>query len=309
MSNKGEPSRKFVQTFILAPQPNGWYVLNDIFRYIAEEDDETADEAVEANEPIEVHEDTATVTELEAAPVKEFHPEPVDIDQLDKKLEVDADEDEPEQVNGHAEETASVDDASEAPEAEKEPETAKAVAEDVAQPETAKAPAPAPAPVEQKPASKPAGPTKPALPKTWAQLASANAASSAAARAGSNQAAAQPKAAVAPVPAPAPAATTAAVAATSSPQRQPSPDSNKEGSNGGWQSVGNDHSRTKSKSHATPFLTDNGTVRAYVKNVFQSVTNEALEAELAKYGKLSYFDVSRQKVNRVPFQSLLLLTW
>lgn len=37
MSNKGEPWRKFVQTFFLAEQPNGYFVLNDIFRFLKEE--------------------------------------------------------------------------------------------------------------------------------------------------------------------------------------------------------------------------------------------------------------------------------
>ncbi|KAJ2989575.1 hypothetical protein NUW54_g8741 [Trametes sanguinea] len=37
MSNKGEAWRKFVQTFFLAEQPNGYFVLNDIFRFLKEE--------------------------------------------------------------------------------------------------------------------------------------------------------------------------------------------------------------------------------------------------------------------------------
>src|SRR5882762_5281310 len=37
MSNHGDPWRKFVQTFFLAEQPNGYFVLNDIFRFLKEE--------------------------------------------------------------------------------------------------------------------------------------------------------------------------------------------------------------------------------------------------------------------------------
>ncbi|KAG8966984.1 hypothetical protein FRC03_010939 [Tulasnella sp. 419] len=37
MSNRGEPWRKFVQTFFLAEQPNGYFVLNDVFRFLKEE--------------------------------------------------------------------------------------------------------------------------------------------------------------------------------------------------------------------------------------------------------------------------------
>ena len=37
MSNKGDDWRKFVQTFFLAEQHNGYFVLNDIFRFLKEE--------------------------------------------------------------------------------------------------------------------------------------------------------------------------------------------------------------------------------------------------------------------------------
>ena len=39
MSNANGPWRKFAQTFFLAEQPNGYFVLNDICRYIKEEGD------------------------------------------------------------------------------------------------------------------------------------------------------------------------------------------------------------------------------------------------------------------------------
>ncbi|OZJ05829.1 hypothetical protein BZG36_00940 [Bifiguratus adelaidae] len=45
MSNKGGPSHKFAQTFFLAEQPNGYYVLNDIFRFLKEEVDADYDSA------------------------------------------------------------------------------------------------------------------------------------------------------------------------------------------------------------------------------------------------------------------------
>ena len=53
LSNKAGPWRKFAQTFFLAEQPNGYFVLNDIFRFIKEESDdddgEPEDEAAAAN--------------------------------------------------------------------------------------------------------------------------------------------------------------------------------------------------------------------------------------------------------------------
>ncbi|PWN49177.1 hypothetical protein IE53DRAFT_160190 [Violaceomyces palustris] len=52
MSNKGGPWRKFAQTFFLAEQPNGYYVLNDIFRYL-KEDDEIEEEAEAVDQAIQ----------------------------------------------------------------------------------------------------------------------------------------------------------------------------------------------------------------------------------------------------------------
>ncbi|KIJ38973.1 hypothetical protein M422DRAFT_33023 [Sphaerobolus stellatus SS14] len=61
MSNRGEPWRKFAQTFFLAEQPNGYFVLNDIFRFLKEESVDTEeDEAEQAETP----EATATTTEI-----------------------------------------------------------------------------------------------------------------------------------------------------------------------------------------------------------------------------------------------------
>ncbi len=39
LSNNGAGWRKFAQTFFLAEQPNGYYVLNDIFRYLKDDDE------------------------------------------------------------------------------------------------------------------------------------------------------------------------------------------------------------------------------------------------------------------------------
>ncbi|KAI6040955.1 hypothetical protein EDC04DRAFT_2673611 [Pisolithus marmoratus] len=47
MSNHGDPWKKFVQTFFLAEQPNGYFVLNDIFRFLKEES--TEDDASETD--------------------------------------------------------------------------------------------------------------------------------------------------------------------------------------------------------------------------------------------------------------------
>ncbi|KAK2461279.1 hypothetical protein APHAL10511_006806 [Amanita phalloides] len=62
MSNHAESWRKFVQTFFLAEQPNGYFVLNDIFRFLKEE-------TVEIDEPGEdVEAETASSPAPEHAP-------------------------------------------------------------------------------------------------------------------------------------------------------------------------------------------------------------------------------------------------
>ena len=51
MSNRGGPWKKFVQTFFLAEQPNGYFVLNDTFRFLKEENVE-GDEGEEEIPPL-----------------------------------------------------------------------------------------------------------------------------------------------------------------------------------------------------------------------------------------------------------------
>lgn len=53
MSNQGTEARKFAQTFFLAEQPNGYYVLNDIFRFLREDIDWETDVAEEEAPTVE----------------------------------------------------------------------------------------------------------------------------------------------------------------------------------------------------------------------------------------------------------------
>lgn len=50
MSNKSKPHKKFVQTFVLAVQTNGYFVLNDIFRYLVDEEEAAGGEVGNAEE-------------------------------------------------------------------------------------------------------------------------------------------------------------------------------------------------------------------------------------------------------------------
>ena len=84
MSNKGEPWRKFVQTFFLAEQPNGYFVLNDIFRFLKEEtleEDQASDvdAAAPSQPPAQASPVPPPPVALSPAPSapSEHHPEPV----------------------------------------------------------------------------------------------------------------------------------------------------------------------------------------------------------------------------------------
>ncbi|KAJ6000076.1 hypothetical protein N7481_000485 [Penicillium waksmanii] len=276
ISNKSEPSRKFIQTFVLAQQPNGYYVLNDIFRYLVEEEDEIVEEAeatpaVEAPkvaEPAPVVEE-AQVTD-EAAATK-----------VDEKLE--------EETNGEAEKPVEV--VPEINGTATEEVSAPAVQEAVEEEPLAPEPTPAPVPAKEAPVEKkePVAAT-PAVPKSWASIAKANAAAAAASAApaaaatpaAATPAAAAPKAAApaASVPQPASAAAPAAEARTQ--EAAPTDGS-------GWQTAGSDHKKTQSRAG------EQQTTLGYIKNVTDKVDANALKQTLSRFGKLNYFDVSRQK--------------
>ncbi|KAH9823238.1 hypothetical protein DFH28DRAFT_1078288 [Melampsora americana] len=70
MSNGAGPWRKFAQTFFLAEQPNGFFVLNDIFRYIKEEvdDDEPEAEPVTVTEDVPSSEHSLIISNTDALP-------------------------------------------------------------------------------------------------------------------------------------------------------------------------------------------------------------------------------------------------
>jgi len=90
--NKEEQAIKFAQTFFLAVQEGGYYVLNDIFRHLKDEVNEDYDEAMQQveeekeevkNEPVKVEEPPKKTEKVEvketkpAPPVEEPKPAPV----------------------------------------------------------------------------------------------------------------------------------------------------------------------------------------------------------------------------------------
>jgi hypothetical protein len=79
MSNRGGPSQKFVQTFFLAEQPKGFYVLNDIFRYLKDDSDieaEVVEEEQQQQEPEVVNPPPVNEPEIAICPPAPVIPEP-----------------------------------------------------------------------------------------------------------------------------------------------------------------------------------------------------------------------------------------
>ncbi|KAK5715648.1 hypothetical protein LTR15_010294 [Elasticomyces elasticus] len=205
ISNKGNPHKKFTQTFVLAAQTNGYFVLNDIFRYLVEEEDE--EQPAEADASVPAAEEVQQTPAAETAapePEKESEKEPLtngdhvlstepDVEAVDKELQekvVEAEEAPAALTNGdaaaeepesnHVEEKAE-DAAAPAtttedsqPEVPTVSEPEPAAKEEVAEPEKPKDPSPSPAVTPAAPKAapqQPAAPPKPSAPKTWASLA------------------------------------------------------------------------------------------------------------------------------------------
>jgi hypothetical protein len=304
ISNRSQPHRRFTQTFVLAAQTNGFFVLNDIFRFLRDEEElegeELKDESVaEAGVEEPAAEDAATED------VPEVVNDEKTVEEVDHKLEeIQQEESEaaaaPAAVNGTTAAEAPITEAEDAPVAAVAvPEPSKAAAEPAIKtaekPEKPKEPAPTPsAPAK----ATPAAPPKPAVPKTWATLVAANNKSAAAAAAAAAAAtpAAQPTATPAKPTAAAPSATPATgltTPAAAAPARQGSP-ANSQGE--GWQTAGADNNKRQSRAQPQASAPESQGNRAYIKNVYESVDGDALKKALSKYGELAYFDISRQKV-------------
>ena len=299
ISNKAEPPRKFVQTFVLAEQPNGYYVLNDIFRYLADEDEEVVEEApaaeaaaapepeapVEAVKEPEATEPAAPEAEPEVEKPAAVEPEV----EPEVNGEADAEEDTP-QTNGAStqEQAAAPAPAIPSPAA---PAAAESKPEEPKQEEPAQAAAPAAAPTKAAPpapAKETSAPAK-AAPMTWASIARktdstapvATPAPAAAPAVPATQPKAQPPAQAATPPAASTETTTAQASSND---------------NAGWQTAGAEHSKKQSRPQSVSATGDDHVVSAFVKNVNEKVDASLLKQNLARFGKLKYFDVNRQKV-------------
>nr|KAK5448492.1 hypothetical protein LTR18_001580 [Exophiala xenobiotica] len=287
MSNKSEPHHKFVQTFILAEQPNGYFVLNDIFRYLSNDEDEIVeDEQQQPERPAEEPPTPAAgipdaQTSQEETVVTEAAAE-----EVDEKLEEVEQEPAPAtetEVNG-----ALVPNAAE--EAAEKPESEETAAESL---ESEKASTPAPEEPSAGEATQPETTAETATPstaeappakKTWASMLGGGSKSPAIPALPATTPATQPKAPRTSQPAQtskAPAESTPAANTTAS---TPTSQSN------GWQTA-DGGKKGKPQNKATP----EGTVLAYIKNVNDKVDARILREVLESHGELKYFDVSRPR--------------
>ncbi|KAF7556344.1 hypothetical protein G7046_g6335 [Stylonectria norvegica] len=311
-SNKAGEPKKFVQTFVLAQQPSGYFVLNDILRYIDEEsDDESAETAaeetieepeaaVEAAAPVEP--EVSEATESVADEVAELDPEVVD----QKLEEVSTTKDAT--VNGSTTESSvedikTPDTKSEVTVADPESAVQELAEEDAKITEKPKDPTPtpvtkpaAPAPPPAAEPVAPAAPAAPPKPMTWASRIAAAAGPKPVvplAKTTTPPAQAQSRApapavaaaAAAPTSAPAAAAPTAAAATKEAPAKEAA----------GWQTAGADSKRqNRPQSISGPITEKEGTL-GYVKYVTEKVQEADLRDALVAHGELTYFDINRQK--------------
>ncbi|KAI1412936.1 hypothetical protein F5Y13DRAFT_162116 [Hypoxylon sp. FL1857] len=311
-SNKAGDPKKFVQTFVLAQQPSGYFVLNDILRYINEEGDEEPAEAAQEEQP-EPETQTATVTkeEIEAQPTEPVEkPAAFDAGVVDDKLkeEVSATPKDAASANGDAAAETAAGETVPAPEAAKKPEaeavpdpdvTAQEIAEeDTKEPEKPADPTPTPIQTRQPPPAAAAPPTapapaQPAKPMTWA--------SRAAAAAGPKPVVPLPAKPATPtaVPQSRPAAPAQPAAAQASAPAQGSeaatPGTPAKETSAEWQTAGGDSKRqNRPQSISVPQGEKDGTM-GYVKYVTDKVKHDDLKAALQQHGELVYFDINRQK--------------
>lgn len=296
-----------MQTFVLAQQPTGYFVLNDIFRYINEEGDEEVVEAAPVEDAAGPLDQDVEMPKAQAS-TEEPAPEALIAEVVDKKLEtVEAEAAPTPSTNGTSEEVVEAEaPVAESKEEESTPEAAeKAVEEEIKEPEKPKEPVPSPV-VTRTPsaaakpaAAKPAEPLKqaaPAKPKSWASLVGS-----------STPKPAVPASVTAPKTATPPAQARAAPPAKAAPVQAQTTEStvsaaekDKENTPGaGWQTAGDNAKRqNRPQSISQAPLEKEGTM-AYIRNVTEKLGPDELRSALESFGTLIYFDINRGKVRTI----------
>ena len=331
ISNNSAPHRKFVQTFVLAGQTNGYFVLNDIFRYIADEEEmedenlqpeqvrpqdrkgfkepppTAAGEAKQAtltssNDPDAVEQDASKVDEQLTNVIKDGHKQqeqnavkPSAAESAEKSNDaVPASEGNLTSSSNNKSTIADpVPDVNQPRESGQADSRKEADIEKINVSETKLS-------VEATPNS--TDPSKPAAPKTWATLAAAaNRVATPAVSVPASTPVAQPQARAgsnANPPSTSNAPSNNGISATDT-----AATNNASNPSSGWHTAGAEHNKRQSRaipqqqSSSQQGNTDALMTRAYIKNVYESVDADELKATLSKYGELAYFDVNRMKVS------------
>lgn len=288
ISNKSEPHNKFVQTFVLAEQPGGYFVLNDIFRYLNNDDNEIVDDTVEPE--FSTEEMTAEPT-AEEEDTMETATSDVAVEAIDAKLE------ESELNEQEAEESATPDAETREDQFSTSAETVETSKDLLEQPSAdilaeEKPAEPEPTPSQSPPRAATPTPAVEAPPakKTWANMVGTKAPTLPAMPAPPPAVPSQPRAYRSSQPA-APAKLPTESGATPIPS--PAPASTSPTESNGWQNVDNTKKQSKPQSKAA---SDQITL-AYIKNVNEKVDARILREVLERYGELKYFDVSRPRVS------------
>lgn len=305
-SNMSAEPRKFVQTFVLAQQPTGYFVLNDIFRYIVEEVDEEPSPIAQDKVEEMVSEPAQEECLLQASTmVEETSVAPAINDVVEQKFEpVDSEpgEEQSKTVNGTS--TIVEDNKPKATITEDipAPDVEEKLTEDEVKPaEIMQEVSPTPPATNHQSASRSAAPVQPSSPPkplSWASRAAAAVASNLKPSVAVAPSATIPKTAVSSQVRAPPSTTRPIPGSSTSPATQN--DREKEstppgtGSGSGWQMAGeNTKKQNRPQSISAP-LEKEGTM-GYVRNVTEKVNTEELRATLSAFGNLVYFDINRYK--------------
>ena len=331
ISNKSQAHKRFTQTFVLATQTNGYFVLNDIFRYLNDEEDEpeadvepgveeaahvpeAANESLASDPATVIHEPKTLTSSVD--PVAVEH----DAQQVDQELEQKALKEEPQATEEPVVNGSPPEEAEEEP-AEEEPTPAVIPTEDVAtaaaapavgdenlKPEAPKDPEPTPSESPAKEATPPPPPAapKPAAPMSWASLVgnankvatpTAPPAPSPTSQGKSTTSTAKPASATTSTTSTAPAAASSSIPQAASSalaaQRDESPATGSQGEE--WTPVGGSHNRQQSRQVNVQQDAPNN--RGYIKNVHSGINADELKAALDLIAEVTYFDVAPEKVS------------
>jgi Nuclear transport factor 2 (NTF2) domain len=305
---KQEEPKKFVQTFVLAQQPSGYFVLNDILRYINEDGDDEADETVEKADEVEPEAPVESEVEEEVELVNEEEPdEPatagvLDSTEVDKKLEEISDDKE---IPSNGAVDSLPDSTKEEPDVAAESGTDPDIAErqlaeeDIKIPEKPQEPSPTPIAPTTTPAAvepeKPVPAAAPPKPMTWASRAAAAAGPPRPVvplpKTGTPPAPSQARAPAQPAPATASVATPQAAEPTAKENTAPGSE---------WQMAGAESKRQNRPQSVSGAPAEKEGTMAYIKYVTEKVKTDDLRATLTNFGELTYFDINRQKVSLSP---------